>query len=63
MNDKKTWSAATLIGGGLDGLMILAALDRIEGKLAAIQEKMRSKKRRHQGSRIETTAPAGEGPG
>lgn len=34
------------IGGGLDGLMILAALDRIEGKLSALEEKMRSKKRR-----------------
>jgi hypothetical protein len=50
MNEKKTWSAATLIGGGLDGLMILAALDRIEGKLAVIQEKMRSKKRGRPGA-------------
>ncbi len=46
MNDKKTWSAAILIGGGLDGLMILAALDRIEEKISAIQEKLRPKKRR-----------------
>ena len=50
MNDKKTWSAATLIGGGLDGLMILAALDRLEGKLADIHEKMRSKKRDRHGT-------------
>ncbi|MBI2384402.1 MAG: hypothetical protein HYV14_00155 [Elusimicrobia bacterium] len=47
MNEKKIWSAATLIGGGLDGLMILAALDRIEGKLAAIQEKMVTREEFH----------------
>lgn len=57
MNEKTAWKSgsATITGGGLDGLMILAALERIEERLAAIHEKMRSKKRRRHG----TSGPCG----
>lgn len=57
MNEKATWTAgsATLVGGGLDCLMILAALERIEERLAAINENLRSKKRRRHG----TSGPCG----
>lgn len=51
MNEKTTWvsGSATVTGGGLDGLMILAALERIEERLKAIHEKLKSKKRRRHG--------------
>lgn len=61
MNDKTTWvsGSATVTGGGLDGLMILAALERIEERLKAIQEKLKSKKRRRHG----TSDPCGSSGG
>jgi aryl carrier-like protein len=51
MTEKATWQpgTATLIGGGLDSLMILAALERIEERLAAIHLKMQSKKKHRRG--------------
>ena len=47
MTEKTTWQAgtATLTGGGLDALMILAAMERIEEKLDALRESIRSKRR------------------
>ena len=52
MKEKMTWRMGTaeLVGGGLDGLMILAALERIEEKLAFIHERMQSKKRQRRGT-------------
>lgn len=57
MNEKATWraGAATVVGGGLDALLILAALERIEEKLAVIHEKIQSRKRRRYG----TSGPCG----
>lgn len=47
MTNKTTWQAGTaaLTGGGLDALMILAALERLEEKLDALRESIRSKRR------------------
>jgi hypothetical protein len=52
MNDKKAWrtGAAKIIGGELDGLMILAGLERIEEKLDGLKETLSSKKRRRAGT-------------
>lgn len=52
MKEKMTWKMGTaeLVGGGLDGLMILGALERIEKKLDAIYLRIQSKKRRGHGS-------------
>lgn len=57
MNEKTAWKSgsATVIGGGLDGLMILAALERIEERLASIHEKLKSKRRKRHG----TSGPCG----
>ena len=46
MSDKATWRMGTarVTGGGLDGLMILGALERIEQKLdILIQRKKRNR--------------------
>ena len=42
MKEKTQWrmGTASLVGGGLDGLMILAALERIEKKLDDIDERL-----------------------
>jgi hypothetical protein len=47
MTEKTTWQAgtATLTGGGLDALMILAAMERLEQKLDALRDSIRSKRR------------------
>ena len=52
MKEKTQWrmGTASLVGGGLDGLMILAALERIEKKLDDIDERLQSKKRRRRGT-------------
>ncbi len=57
MNDKTTWQTKTamIVGGGLDGLMILAALERIEEKLDGLRATLASKKRRRSG----TSGPCG----
>lgn len=61
MTGKEPWltGSATVTGGGLDGLMILAALERIEKRLTAIHEKLKSKKRRRHG----TSDPCGSSGG
>ncbi|UPT73260.1 MAG: hypothetical protein M0D55_15420 [Elusimicrobiota bacterium] len=48
MKDKPTWQMgkAGIVGGGLDALMILAALQRIEAKLNVLLHR----KRRRRGS-------------
>lgn len=52
MNEKSTWQpgTATLNGGGLDALMILAAMERLEEKLDALNASIRSKRRHRRGS-------------
>ena len=52
MGDKKMWlmGRAGITGGGLDGLMILGALERIEKKLDALRATLASKKRRRSGT-------------
>lgn len=50
MTEKTTWQAPKLSGGGLDALMILAAMERLEMKLDALRESIRSKRRARRGS-------------
>lgn len=46
MNEKPAWRPGTahLNGGGLDALMILATLERLEEKIGALNESIRSKR-------------------
>lgn len=57
MNDKTTWrpGLARIVGGELDGLLILAALERIEEKLDGLRLTLSSKKRARSG----TSGPCG----
>ncbi len=57
MNEKKLWRAGTarIVGGELDGLLILAALDRIDEHLEALRSTLSSKKRARRG----TSGPCG----
>ena len=52
MKEKAVWQMGTakLVAGGLDGLMVLAALERIEKILDAINARMQSKKRQRRGT-------------
>ena len=54
MKDKTTWhmGTANLIGGGLDPLMILAALERIEEKLNALDAVIQTKRRKRREARV-----------